>query len=91
MKVCATVPAMARIVHHHERPDRMSDISHFDRYRAARASLLIGIDAQPAPRDLRVIHGPRQHANQDGPVCASWYVDGLASGGHTVPGTARRV
>lgn len=58
MKVCATVPIAARTDHHHEGKHRMSDITAFDRYRAARASLLIGITASPAPRDLGVIHGP---------------------------------
>jgi hypothetical protein len=34
----------------------MSDT--FDRYRAARASVILGFDCSPAPRDLEMVHGP---------------------------------
>jgi hypothetical protein len=34
----------------------MSDT--FDRYRAARASVMLGFDCAPAPRDLEMVHGP---------------------------------
>jgi hypothetical protein len=32
--------------------------STFDRYRAARASVILGFDCAPAPRDLEMVHGP---------------------------------
>jgi hypothetical protein len=30
----------------------------FDRYRAARASVMLGFNCAPAPRDLEMVHGP---------------------------------
>lgn len=61
---------------------------------AAGALIGMGADVRCDSIDLQdtgMMHGPRQYANQDGPLCASWYVDGLASGGQRVRGTSRTV